>query len=231
MGACHSDSLRPDTSGCCAAGPVKLISSSNLGARRATFTGTDNSAYSKKCEAAAKLLQEREESAARNREESMLELHAAAKSGDLQLLAKHMAMPGVKLDVTDRLGSTPLHYAAKFGQAKVAAILIQAGASMETRDAEGFLPLHAAASTGRVETLRLLVDARSDVRAVDKQGNSALHLAAARSWDNNQAGRLLLDAGAEVNSQNINGYTPLACADDWGSREFTAFLRDRGGIR
>jgi len=163
--------------------------------------------------------------------ETMSELHAAAKNGNMQQLAQSLAMPGANLEVTDSAGSTPLHYAAREGQEKAAAALIQAGSSLGARDAEGCLPLHGAASTGHPEAIRLLLNARSEVCAVDHKGNTALHLAAARIWGGDEVGRLLLDAKAEVNVKNINGYTPLACADDWGSRAFTDALRECGGVR
>jgi len=162
---------------------------------------------------------------------TMSELHAAAKNGDMQQLDQSLAMPDANLEVTDCTGSTPLHYAAREGQEKAATVLIQAGASLSARDAEGCLPLHGAASTGHPEVIRLLLHARSDVCAVDIKGNTALHLAAARIWGGDEAGRLLLDTRAEVNVKNVNGYTPLACADDWGSRAFTDLLRECGGIR
>jgi tankyrase len=158
-------------------------------------------------------------------------LHSAAKSGNMQLLTRSVAMPGVKLEVTDRSGSTPLHYAVRYGQKEAVAFLIQAGASLDARDAWGSMPLHVAASEGQSEALKLLLDAGSDIRAVDNAGNSALHLTAARSWGSDNVGQLLLDAGAEINLKNIYGDTPLACADDLGSRSFTDLLRKCGGTR
>lgn len=159
------------------------------------------------------------------------ELHDAAKKGDVQQLAQCLAVPGANLEVTDCTGSTPLHYAAREGQENTASMLIQAGASLAARDADGCMPLHGAASTGHVGTMRLLLHARSDVCALDHKGNTVLHLAAERAWGSDEAGRLLLDARAEVNLKNATGYTPLACADDLGSRVFTDLLRESGGIR
>lgn len=191
-----------------------------------TFSGTGDISPSKRNEAKHSLLE-----AAGDGVATMSELHAAAKEGDLQQLAQCLAMPGANLEVTDSTGSTPLHYAAREGQEKAASVLIQAGASLAARDAEGCQPLHSAASTGHQEAIRLLLQARSDVCAVDHKGNTVLHLAAERIWGSDEAGRLLLNARAEVNLKNVHGYTPLACADDLGSRAFTDLLREFGGIR
>jgi len=201
-----------------------MISPTNKRVRMMSFSGTGIGR--RRSEDTHKLLEAASMNAA-----TMSELHEAARNGNMQQLAQGMAMPDANLEVTDCLASTPLHYAAREGQEKAAAVLIQAGASLAARDAEGCLPLHGAASTGHPETIKLLLHARSDVSAVDYKGNTALHLAAARIWGNDDVGRLLLDAGAEVNSKNANGYTPLACADDWGSRAFTDLLRQRGGVR
>mmetsp|Transcript_100907 Transcript_100907/g.200448 ORF Transcript_100907/g.200448 Transcript_100907/m.200448 type:complete len:230 (-) Transcript_100907:257-946(-) len=229
MGVCGSASHRARCSneGCCAAGPLAVISPTNRKSRRPTFGGAGRFNGSKRNEAVHSLL----DAAGGAVAAPMSEMHAAAKKGDLQHLAQMVSTPGANLEVTDCLNATPLHYAVREGQEKAAAALIQAGASLAARDADGCLPLHSAATTGHPEAIRLLLHARSDTCAVDHQGNTALHLAAARVWGGDDVGRLLMDAKAEVNLKNVNGYTPLACADDWGSRAFTDILRECGGIR
>jgi len=199
--------------------------------RKVSCSGTGNSTYSGRCEAAGKLLEKPKEAVDVDTEVTLL-LHSAAKNGNMQWSTQSVAMPSVKFDVTDRSGSTALHHAVRYGQKEAVTVLIQVGASLEARDVYGFMPLHCAASTGHSETLTLLLDARSDIRAVDNLGNSALHLAAARSCVcSDQIGQLLLDEGADINLKNIHGYTPLACADDDGSRSFTDLLRKCGGTR
>mmetsp|Transcript_26869 Transcript_26869/g.52616 ORF Transcript_26869/g.52616 Transcript_26869/m.52616 type:complete len:234 (-) Transcript_26869:131-832(-) len=233
MGGCASASCQRGSGhkfGRYGKGPAALMKPTGKHLRKATVSGTGNYTYSRQLRATDKPYENREKAVVVNGEVTLL-LHMAAKSGKNQLLTHSVAMPGVKLEDTDCLGSTPLHYAARFGQKEAVAILIQAGASIEARDAEGSMPLHAAASAGHLETLSLLLDARSDISAVDDKGNSALHLAAARSWSSDQIGQLLLDEGAEVNLTNFYGYTPLACADDWGSRSFTDLIRKCGGTR
>lgn len=217
--------------GCCGKRPAEPVSPKGKNLRKVSCSGTGNSSSLRRCEAAGKLLGKLEEAVVVDTD-VMLLLHSAAKNGNMQWSTQSVAMPSVKFDITDRLGSTPLHYAARYGQKEVVTFLIQVGASLEARDVYGFMPLHCAASTGHSETLTLLLDARSDIRAVDNLGNSALHLAAARSCVcSDQIGQLLLDEGADINLKNIHGYTPLACADDDGSRSFTDLLRKCGGTR
>jgi len=217
--------------GCCGKRPAEPVSPKGKNLRKVSCSGTGNSTYSGRCEAAGKLLEKPKEAVDVDTEVTLL-LHSAAKNGNMQWSTQSVAMPSVKFDITDRLGSTPLHYAARYGQKEVVTFLIQVGASLEARDDEGFMPLHCAASTGHSETLSLLLDARSDISAVDNLGNSALHLVAAKSCDcSDQVGQLLLDKGAEINLQNIYGETPLACADDLGSRSFTDLLCKCGGTR
>jgi len=222
MGSCASASCQIG----CGCKQAALVSSTGKDLRKVGC-----STCTSRCKASGKVFEKLEEPVVFGMEVLLL-LHLAAKNGNTELLAQSVAKPGVKLEVTDSSGSTPLHYATRYGQKEAAAILIQAGASLEARDNGGSMPLHCAASRGHLDTLSLLLDARSDISAVDNLGNSALHLVAAKSCDcSDQVGQLLLDKGAEINLQNIYGETPLACADDLGSRSFTDLLRKCGGTR
>ena len=55
-----------------------------------------------------------------------------------------------------------------------------------------------------------------------QNGNSALHYAA--GMGNYHLGKMLLEAGAEINSRNSFSETPLIVAAQCGFNDFTAFL-------
>jgi ankyrin repeat protein len=120
-----------------------------------------------------------------------------------------------KIDVnqTNDRGSTALDWAAARGQLDTVRLLLEKGASPGTID-EGFV---AAAETGYVDVMRLLLEKGA---RVDEVGSKAL-LAAARSTSvgadvehRNDAVKLLLSRGVNVNAKDNEGWTPLLLATD-----------------
>lgn len=115
-------------------------------------------------------------------------------------------------------GKTALHFSLR-GEGfpvpnSVLARLLQHGASTEIGDENGETPLHTAARTGTLEQFRLCLASCGDqdaaIRVENSFGESVLHYAAAGGKVD--IIELLLDLGADVNSANGNGWTPLMCA-------------------
>ena len=59
----------------------------------------------------------------------------------------------------------------------------------------------------------LIIELGVDVNAANKVGETAIHAIAYTGWD--RVGQLLLDNGADVDAQNIVGWTPLAIASGY----------------
>lgn len=114
-------------------------------------------------------------------------------------------------------GWTPLHSAALFGDANLAAFLLDRGATASPRDLFGNSPLHFAAHLGDEAMVRLLLARGADPSGRNDTDCTPLHLAVkARHMD---AVALLLDAGAnlppgqaDVNAAGPDGATPLHLA-------------------
>src|SRR5579859_7890853 len=69
---------------------------------------------------------------------------------------------------------TPLHAAARAGDARALADLLVHGGDVDRSDLTGMTPLHAAAMSGSPDAVNLLLDAGADINAVDRSGNTAL---------------------------------------------------------
>ena len=120
---------------------------------------------------------------------------------------------------------TPLIAATAVNNGEAASLLLARGASVNAvaRIGQSATPLIGAAYQGNVPLMRLLLDAKADVKAIsaDRAGAvkngavlfgsvTALHMAVS-SGDADAVG-VMLDAGADVNAQDVRGMTPLVWA-------------------
>lgn len=126
----------------------------------------------------------------------------------VHLLLQHRA----RVDARDWLGMTPLAWAALNGDFKTAQVLLSNGANPNSRSNDGQTPLHHAA---RMPYSVRLPD-RTYLGHVDFEANLKVV-------------NLLIEKGAEVNSKDQNGSTPLDHAMAAHSKPVD-LLRQCGGI-
>src|SRR5205085_2248656 len=79
-----------------------------------------------------------------------------------------------RLEVTDKLGNTPLHYAADRNQAEMSKLLLDAGSSPDPTNKDGVTPLMMAASRGNLEIVGALLAKGANPRKTDFTGRDAL---------------------------------------------------------
>lgn len=94
---------------------------------------------------------------------------------------------------------------------------------------DGFHPLGLSAFFRQPDVVRFLLERGAVVNAVarnERVRTTALQAAAASG--DNESGRLLLDAGADVNATETGGFTPLHAAAANGNRELVELLLERG---
>ncbi|XP_023315546.1 ankyrin-1-like [Trichogramma pretiosum] len=126
-----------------------------------------------------------------------------------------------RVDVQDKEGNTPLHYAVDWGNKKVVEKLLRRGANANLAANDGMTPLHTICckrddeNDGMAKLFFDICDERQlkvQVDAVDKLGNTPLHLVLyhlERFTGNPQLIKLLLERGADLNLVNEGGRTPL----------------------
>lgn len=78
------------------------------------------------------------------------------------------------------------------------------GESPDSNDDEGWTALHLFSQHGNTEAVRTLLEGGADPKLIGRSGLSALHVA-----KNGEIARLLIAAGAKVNSEGFIGETPL----------------------
>ena len=110
------------------------------------------------------------------------------------------------IDAVNSNNETPLMYLAIAGQTKRAEALINRGAKVNRL---GWTPLQYAASKGHLDTVKMLIAHKAIVDAPAPDGTTALMMAAFSG--SQPVVQALLDAGAEVTTQNLDHHD----AADW----------------
>jgi len=171
----------------------------------------------------------------------MATLREAAWRGDVEMLRKCLRA-GIRPDVTDDYGRTPLHLlcgplhpqassnttaADEDRRAACFKLLRDAGANLEATNSSSWTPLHCAVCIGSVGLVSLLVQSGVNVDAATTGGTTALHFAV-RMGPNNCL-EVLLAAGASLNLREGHGLTPsLHYAARRGNTKIVSLLVEAG---
>jgi len=83
-------------------------------------------------------------------------LHESARSGDLKRVKELLQDNPGQVNSKDKIGGTPLHYAADNGHKAVAELLLANNADVNAKDNDGNTPLQRAASKGHKAMVKLL---------------------------------------------------------------------------
>ena len=120
------------------------------------------------------------------------------------------------VNMRDSKGFTPLHRACEKGVlAVVEAFESQLEAEdvreTQTCDTEN-TPLHIACMNGdgSLDIVKYLIEQNANVDATNKNGENPIHISASKGFTH--LTQELLRRGANVNTQDIWGHTPLICA-------------------
>ncbi|XP_067129210.1 protein phosphatase 1 regulatory subunit 12A-like isoform X2 [Centruroides vittatus] len=163
----------------------------------------------------------------------------------VQFLVEH----NCDINKGDNEGWTPLHATTSCGILSIARYLIEHGADVAAVNNDGDLPIDIAESEEMEELLQAEIDrqeidcdaARTEEEHImledakrwannqyiedcihPKTGATALHVAAAKGYIRVMS--ILIKAGADVNAQDNDDWTPLHAAAHWGQREACEML-------
>ncbi|KAJ9498592.1 hypothetical protein H2202_005778 [Exophiala xenobiotica] len=121
----------------------------------------------------------------------------------------------------------PIVLAAQVGNEEMVRLLINAGADPNGQDSEGFSALHKSAECCNPDVLKVLLEEyNGDIGLRLLNGSRPIHSAA--SFGRVEQIKTLLDAGADIDSQNDDGRTPLHWAVEAGCWDLVELLLDRG---
>jgi ankyrin repeat protein len=134
--------------------------------------------------------------------------------GVVKVLRQHMGRQAFQ--ETDNEGKMALHFAAKWGHEDIVTFLLGQGAQANSRDEDGATPFMMACEYGEIGVVKVLRQHmgaqafQEALRETDEMGGTALHLAA--QGGHKDIVTFLLEQGAQANSKDGSGRTPLVRA-------------------
>jgi ankyrin repeat protein len=142
-----------------------------------------------------------------------------------------LARAGANVNSVDGDGDTALHLSCLHGDVEWVKTLLDANADVNAVNGKGRTPLSNAAYESNVEMVRLLLrnGARTEIAEGDQW--TPLHFAAQFLTKTTlQTIRLLVEAGADVNSRIKSNATALHLAAQKGDLNILQYLIDKGGL-
>lgn len=131
-----------------------------------------------------------------------MKMSSIAASLGLRSVIEALLIDGASLNTSDEEGTTPFHYAVKWGQKTIVELLLEHGSSVEPdqRDVYGSTPLQTACELSDLSIVSLLLNSgkRIDIDSRDIYGNTALSKAAYSG--NSALVHFLISKGADVNA-------------------------------
>ena len=110
---------------------------------------------------------------------------------------KYLLDCGAHVDARNFSGATPLHLAAWFNSLETADLLLTRGAKVNSKDSANNTPLHVATTDD----------------AQDTHGSMIPYGSCCSRRGKNLVINLLVERGAEVSIENVEGHTPLTIAE------------------
>lgn len=136
---------------------------------------------------------------------------------------KEVISSGVNVNAKCQFGQTPFIQAINTERIQIARLLINAGADIHQTDNFGKTALHNATDRNIPEVIEFLIKMGLDVNKTDNWGNSSFNLA---TWYINSPYiiNLFVNAGADLNSSNNDGCTPLYHAVSYNTSAMVQLL-------
>jgi len=130
----------------------------------------------------------------------------------------------------DSAGRSELHYAVVDRNLERVKELVRQGMKVNFADRNGWTALHFAVQNNDAETARFLLDSGAAVDPKDSYGNTPLLTAVFNSRGNGELIELLRQRGADAESKNKSGVSPVSLARNIGNYNIAQFFDDLGEV-
>ena len=161
-------------------------------------------------------------------------LHFSARNS-MDNIARMLIDHGANVDVEDLENRTPLYEAVWSGHPLLVRMLLDHGAKVDVEDLTRITPLHEAAWLGDHPLVEVLIENGAEIEARCAEGHTPLMKAILGCgqdyWLDDVvliSSRTLLEHGANANTRDNNGITPLALAKKYHFEELESLLLEFG---
>ena len=148
-------------------------------------------------------------------------------------VAQLLIEAGADVNAMDKINDSPYLYAGAEGKIEILLLTLRYGADLTSVNRYGGTALIPAAHHGHIDIVRELLKTKINVDHVNNLGWTAL-LEAIILGDGGgeyiEIVRLLVDAGADVNIADTNGFSPLDHAIDAGYSKISEILHAGGAV-
>ena len=167
-----------------------------------------------------------------NEETKETVIHYLASQGNPDVVQLLLSSGLYRVDLRDEEDKTPLHYASINCREDMFEFLVNQGADIDSRDGVGATPLHFAVRWGSEAIVKYILrrkgsEAQDVLDSGDRLGRTPLHYAASQKTGLSYITNLL-KAGANKDSRDHNGMTPLHLACRFGNISLVRLLLDEG---
>jgi TolB protein len=155
------------------------------------------------------------------------DVFALVPKGDSAAIKALLEKSPELIRAVDANGDTLLHHAAARGNVELVRFLLEKGAAIDLPGSGKHTPLQRAALNDRTDAVAVLLEKKASLELKNDYGRTALVLCA-RERGQAKTARLLIEAGADVNTADRFASTPLELAAWRGKREFVDLLLAKG---
>jgi hypothetical protein len=157
------------------------------------------------------------------------EIHEAAKRGDIEKVRSILSNDKSQLEAKDRVGYTPLNWAAMRAKWDMVKFLLDMGANVNSLGFDKCTSLHCAAHHDNKDIIELLINKGADLSLKNAWGNTPLHVATQRGCAESAA--MLIAKGADLQATSNEGWTPLHYAFKCGHKDLRKLLIEAGASK
>ncbi|KAH8655366.1 ankyrin repeat-containing domain protein, partial [Xylariales sp. PMI_506] len=160
-------------------------------------------------------------------------LHVSARHSSTDIMTLLLQNGGREcIEMTDRVGYSPLHYAASTGSVPCVQLLVNNHAKIHCEDSlrysmAGYSPLHLAVKEGHWEVSKILIENYgANASQKGRNGKTCMHFAALLTSTSDWVG-LLAKSMVDPNPPDDDGITPMHEAAEEGNEAFARALFER----
>uniref|UniRef100_A0A673AM39 Ion transport domain-containing protein n=1 Tax=Sphaeramia orbicularis TaxID=375764 RepID=A0A673AM39_9TELE len=134
------------------------------------------------------------------------------------------------INYLDKSKSSPLHLAVRGGNIDAIRLCLISGAKIDQQQNDRSTPLHLACTQGAIEVVRMMLSSVDKVEDVINLTDGACQtpLHRATIFDHTELAEYLISLGADFNSIDCKGNTPLLLATSCGAWKTVALLLSKG---